>query len=212
MPKHILALDYSTSATGWAKLDLQTMTLLSYGVMLPDFKNPKKSGIPAFKYPELQVLKLERLSEQLLALIDDDTEVIVIEEINGGSRAGRLSQKVLDAGHFLFLRRLPKDMLSKVIYVDSDGSDGWRSRQGLKLQLSDFDKQTNKERKKLNKKLGKGQEKLPMITQKTLACRFVNKCYGLNLDCDQRETDGDIADAIGLLTFYAQRYRHDREA
>lgn len=204
--KVLLALDFSTTATGWARFSLTTGELLTYGVIEPDFKNPKVKGVPIHTYPEAQVLKIRRLSQQIVeTLLMEDVSKIVIEEINGGSRAGRLSQKVLDGGHFVLLEKFPPHFLKMVSYYDSDGKDGWRSAYGLKLQLSTTDRVTNKDRKKMNKRLGKGVKKMPIITQKNLACRYVNKVFGLNLDCDLRTTDGDMADAIGLGYFYLTR-------
>ena len=89
---------------------------------------------------------------------------------------------------------------STITYIDSDGLNGWRTF--LNLKLSAADKAINKEHKKLNKKLKKGSKKLPIINKKHLACRFVNKTYKLDLDVDLRETDGDIADSIGLGTVF----------
>lgn len=201
MTRVLLALDYSTSATGWAKFNMDTKELIAFGVILPSFKNPKTKGIPKYAYPTYQVLKLRVLAAQILEIIDHSVEKIVIEEINGGSRASRISQKVLDGGHFVLLEKMPLEVLSKVIYVDSDGNQGWRSRFGLGLQLNEHDKNLNKERKKLNKKLAKGSKKFPIVTQKTLACRFANRQFSLTLDCDKEVTDGDAADALGLGFF-----------
>lgn len=201
----LLSLDLSTTCTGWAKFNLDTMELIAYGFIKPDFKNPKKKGIPLYTYPRAQVLKLRKLSKQVLELINHEVELIVVEEINRGKN--RLGQKVLDGFHFMLLDRIFVDALPRVLYFDSDGSDGWRSKAGLKLQLSDMDKIQNKERKKLNKKIAKGQKKLDIITQKTLACRYVNKTYGLKLNDDLNESDGDIADAIGLGHFFLTKVK-----
>jgi hypothetical protein len=196
----LLSLDLSTTASGWAKYDLDTKKLLSYGVITPNLKNPTKKGIPTYAYPVAQVLKMRKLCAQILDLIDHQVESIVIEEINGSKN--RLGQKVLDGFHFVLLDKMgPLDTLGRVFYVDSDGKEGWRSKFGLGLQLSETDKMLNKERKKYNKKLGKGTKKQPLITQKNLACNFVNKEYGLNLNSDVNSTDGDVADAIGLGHF-----------
>lgn len=194
--KILLSLDYSTSATGYAKFDMATKKLISYGVIKPDFKNPTVKGIPKYNYPRFQLLKLRRLAEQILEIIDERVEKIVIEEINGSKN--RLGQKVLDAGHFILLDRMRASDLSKVIYMNSDGNDGWRSKAHLGLQLSSTDKLVNKDRKKFNSKLGKGGKKQPLITQKTLSCAYVNKRYGLKLDCDNNATDNDLADAIAM--------------
>lgn len=195
----LLSLDLSTTCTGWAKFCLDTFALLSFGIIVPDFKNPKK----LLAYPQLQVLKLKRLAEQVIELIDTSVKKIVIEEINRGKN--RLGQKVLDGFHFVLLSLMEPWTLPLVNFRDSDGLTGWRSAQGLRLQLSALDKASNKERKKFNKKLGRGQKKLSVVTQKTLACRFVNRHYDLALDCDVEETDGDKADAIGLGHFYIHK-------
>lgn len=198
--KTLLALDLSTTCTGFAVFDLETKELLRFGKIDPDFKNPKKKGIPKHGVTEAQVLKLRILSNQVIELIDLSTTVIAIEQINRGKN--RLGQKVLDGFHHVLLERMPYDEVRKVQFHDSDGADGWRSVNGLKLQLSQSDKEWNKKAKKLNKKLGKGQKKLDVITQKTLACKYVNKRYNLELN----EKDGsDIADAIGLGTFVLEK-------
>jgi len=195
----LLSLDLSTSCCGWAKFCLDTWQLLGFGIVEPDYKNPKK----LLTYPQLHIVKLRRLADQVIDLIDIYVKKIVIEEINRGKN--RLGQKVLDGFHFVLLERMPWDIARMVVFRDSDGLTGWRSAQGLGLRLSEIDKETNKDRKKLNKKIGRGQKKLPLITQKTLACRFANKTYGLDLDCDRDETDGDKADAIGLGHFYLRK-------
>lgn len=197
--KTLLSLDLSTNATGWAKFCLETNQLLSYGVIEPSFKNPKKLLV----YPQHQTLKLKTLAEQVLELVDESVQKIVIEEINRGKN--RLGQKCLDGFHYILLARMSPDALAMVSFRDSDGLTGWRSANGLRLQLTPSDKLLNKERKKLNKRLGRGQKKLAIITQKTLACRFVNKQFGLKLDADVEETDGDKADAIGLGYFYLNK-------
>jgi hypothetical protein len=186
---------------------MNTFALLEFGVIEPDYRNPKK----LLAYPQMHILKLRRLADQVLELIDVSVKKIVIEEINRGKN--RLGQKILDGFHFVLLDRMSWDMARLVTFWDSDGLTGWRSAQGLGLQLSEVDKAINKDRKKFNKKLGKKERKLPLITQKTLACRFVNKHYGLKLDADQDSTDGDKADAIGLGHFYLHKvYKNDKRA
>jgi hypothetical protein len=180
--------------------DLDGKTLLEYGCIKPSFKTSKKKGVTELIYPQLQALKLANFAEELVELISkydfDTIQAIVIEEINGSKN--RLGQKTLDGLHWLLLDRLPRSLLFKVKYCDSDGKTGWRSAQGLALQLSETDKAMNKDRKAFNKKLAKGQKKKPVITQKTLAARFVNSKFGLAFDVDARESDSDICDAIGL--------------
>lgn len=196
----LLSLDLSTTCSGFAKLDMDTKALITYGVLKPNFKNPKRKGISQFMYPQIQLFKMRELAQQVIDLIDPTVEKIVIEEINRGKN--RLGQKVLDGFHFIVLDRMKESDLFKVQYFDSDGKDGWRSAKGLALQLSDLDKMINKERRTFNKKLGKETREMPVITQKTLACRFVNKQFGLHLDDDSDSSHADIADAIGLGWFY----------
>jgi len=195
----ILALDLSTAAAGWALFDAKTKKLLTYGVVKPQVK-----GITAMTYPRGQLMKMRSITEQIKAIIESNPDLtrIAIEEVNRG--IARLTQKTLDGLHFIFVDRC-ESYIPIMVYRDSDGKVGWRKV--LNFVLSDNDKRLNTERKKLNvqyKKLrkkmkrGEGPSDLPIINKKHLACRFVNKTYGLNLDCDANETDGDIADAIGL--------------
>lgn len=186
----LLALDLSTTASGWALFDIQTKKLLGYGVVKPNLKGLSKLG-----YPEQQLRKLQDLSVQLRNLVSEKEplEVILIEEINRG--VSRLTQKVLDGLHFVFLDRI-ESRIKIVRYRDSDGASGWRKRLGLKL--SEADKELNRINGLANRRRKKGTGKIPIINKKHLACRFVNRAYGLNLDVDQRETDGDVADAVGL--------------
>lgn len=191
--KRLLALDLSTTATGWALFDRSSKKLLEYGVVKPNNKGLSKLG-----YPEQQLRRLQDLSAQLNQLVasKEPLEVIVIEEINRG--IARLTQKVLDALHFMFLDRI-EGRIKIVRYRDSDGASGWRKRLGLKL--SEADKELNRINGLANKRRKKGRNgtpKLPIINKKHLAVRFVNQVYGLSLNYDERETDGDIADAIGL--------------
>lgn len=192
---------------GWAKFCMNTFALLAFGVIEPDYKNPKK----LLAYPQMHILKLRRLADQVLELIDAKVRKVVVEEINRGKN--RLGQKVLDGFHFVLLERMPWDIAQMVTFWDSDGLTGWRSAQGLGLQLSEVDKATNKDRKKFNKKLGRREKKLHIITQKTLACRFVNKHYGLKLDEYKDSTDADRADAIGLGHFWLHKvYKNGKVA
>lgn len=57
---------------------------------------------------------------------------------------------------------------------------------------------SNKEARKLNKRIAKGTRKLPIIGPKHLAARYVNKKFKLNLDVDLNATDNDMADAIAM--------------
>ena len=195
----LLSLDLSTTSTGFAKFNIDTGELLEYGVVKP-------KGVGKHPYPKLQVYKIRNLREQILELVTSEVTKIIIEEINKGKN--RIGQKTLDGAHYMILDKLEESDLDKVAYFDSDGNKGWRSKAGLALELSDTEKSINKERKKLNKKLAR-KDQFPLITKKTLACNFVNKRYNLELDVDLKSSDADIADAIGLGTFYLEKI-HDR--
>ena len=201
MRNKLLAIDLSSTCTGYSLWDIESKSLLEYGFLKPSFKVPKVKGIPTLSYPQLQASKLAHFAEELVREIMQDESItyVAIEEINGSKN--RLGQKTLDGLHWLLLDRMPKNLFGKVRYFDSDGKTGWRSAQGLKLQLSEQDKMLNKDTKAFNKKIAKGTKKKPVITQKTLAARLVNKLFNLSLDVDVNESDADIADAIGLGYF-----------
>lgn len=188
-----LSLDLSTTATGWALWNSDNKELLEFGVIKPQVK-----GLKGKTYPKGSLQKMRSISVQVVQLISSQDNLIAvgIEEINNKSRrTGRLSQKVLDALHFILLDRMG-DTIDKVVFKDSGGGKGWRDN--LQLRLSEVDKKINLENRKWNKRIPKGHKKRPIITDKHLACRFVNKHYGLKLDCDERKTDADIADAIAV--------------
>lgn len=185
--KKLLTLDLSSASTGYAIFDITTYCLTEYGNFTPN-----NSGLSKLSYPEMQIKRIRSIVIQVINLINkENPDVIYIEEINRG--IGRLSQKVLDMVHGILLDRIDDKYLKKIIYINSDSSDGWRYLLGL--NLSQTDKLHNKEAKILNKKIKK---KIPIITKKHLAMRLVNKYYGLNFDVDAREKDSDICDAIGI--------------
>lgn len=192
----ILSLDLSTTASGWA--ELEDGTLLEYGVIKPKLEKDQKKA----RYPVIQLYKMMSLANQILQKCrETNYDYIIIEEINRGKN--RLGQKTLDGLHWIVLEKLWGDRQEeKVIYFDSDGAKGWRSKAGLGLQLTAQDKLVNTERRKLNKKLARKQQQ-PLITQKTLSIKFVNDYYGLSLT----DKDNDIADAIGLGHFYIHHVR-----
>ena len=186
----LLALDLSTTCTGWSIWDTNSKTLLEYGIIKAIWAKPK----PKKKY-ELQIAKLDSMTDQILDLIKGTKglEIIAIEEINRGKN--RFSQKILDGLHYVLLFKMDLETLDKVEYKDSDGIFGWRS--DLKLTLSEADKKYNKESRLRNKKLSRG-NKLPIITKKHLACRFVNRKFRTKFNVDKNKTDSDIVDSIGL--------------
>lgn len=196
----LLALDLSTNSTGYARFDLATKKLLDFGTINPTFKNPTVKGVTKFKYPAAQLFKMRGLVSDIVASIKEDVSIIVIEEVNRG--VSRLGQKTLDALHYLLLDRMKAVDLFKVVYIDSDGRTGWRGRNGLSLLLSDMDKILNKQTRAFNRRLGKAGKHKPVITQKHLACQYVNKQFKMNFDVDANEFDNDMVDAIGLGFFY----------
>lgn len=185
----LLALDLSTTATGFALWDLETRQLLDFGAIKPD-----KKGLSKLNYPKKQLYMMRNLAEKLVALITaKGPSIVLIEEVN--RHKSRMSGKTLDGMHYILLEYLPDDYLTRIRYMDSDGSQGWRTKLGLKL--SENDRRANAEHSKLNRKL-KGQNQLVIINKKHLAARYVNQALGTNFDVDQDATANDIVDAIGL--------------
>ena len=187
--KKLLALDMSTKCTGWATFNLDTGELLEYGLI-----KPKVPGISKLKYPMKALYNMLDMAQKLAELVDEhQPEKIVIEEVNRG--INRIAQKSLDALHFVFLERLVEgypEGLEKLLYVDSNGLNGWRGKLGLRL--SKEDKAINKKIRANNKKQKKNDA---VINWKTLSVRYVNEHFkvGLRTDNDPK-TDGDIGDAI----------------
>lgn len=190
----LLALDFSTTSTGYALFDIKTKALLSYGLIQP--RKVKKSQILCGLKGVVD--KLEGLAADIRALVDSEKPArIVIEEINKG--VSRHSQKTLDMGHGFMLKAL-YPYLGIVTFMDSDGKKGWRGPKHLNLVLTEEDKASNKRNKLLNKSIPKRSKnpKHPIYTKKDLCQRYVNKKYGLNFDVQAKESDSDICDAIGL--------------
>jgi len=188
MKKTLLSLDMSTTCTGWALFDIESKELLAYDKLKPSVKGGSK-----MTYPRAQLERMKSIAEQILGLVESyKPHGIVIEEITGSKQ--RLGQKTLDGLHFIVAYYL-QEYLDIVSYYDVTGLNGWRTH--LNLRLSDADKASNKESKKLNKKLPPRQ-KLPIIGPKHLACRHANRRFGMNLDVEVTKTDADIADALCL--------------
>lgn len=190
--KTLLSLDLSTTCTGFSLFNIDG-TLLTYGTIKPATKI-NDLVLSKLKYPHPQLLKMIDLSLKIKQLIEiQKPHLIVIEEI-AGSR-NRLGQKVLDSLHFLLLYHI-QECIPIISFFDVTGAEGWRTM--LELRLSDADKAQNKEAKKLNPKLAKGTQKLPIIGPKDLACRYVNVQFGLNLNPQVNSTDSDIGDSISM--------------
>ena len=186
----LLTLDLSTTCTGYSIFSLDTKKLISFG-----FVKPEAKGLSKLKYPHKQLETMRRLAMQLKTLIDSipDLKMILIEEVN--RHKSRMSGKTLDGAHWILLNALTPEQAHKVVYRDSDGPIGWRTRLGL--ELSEADKRVNAEHRKLNKKL-KPKEQLVIINKKHLAARYVNSKLGFSFDVDRDPTANDVVDAIGL--------------
>ncbi len=204
--KYLIALDLSTTSTGWSVFNQETKELVDYGTI-----SVKQKGLNKLNYPKRQLKVCQDISEQIMYLINSYSTIfqsnltgIVIEEIN--LHRNRLAGKTLDALHAILWTYL-ESYLDKVTYIDSDGDSGWRSKKGLNLILSEADKNHNAEAKKINKTAKRGTKKIPIITKKHLACRFVNKTYNKNFDVDAREFDADICDSIGLGHVFLSRLK-----
>jgi len=199
--KRLLALDLSTSVTGWAFFE--EGVLVDHGIIVPKVKGVTKMG-----YPEKQLAKMRDISVKVFdLLVLKDPDHIVVEEVNRG--ISRIGQKSLDALHFIILDEIDKmniysDFFSRLSYYDSNGKDGWRTH--LKMRLSKEDKDYNKMAREYNKKNAKkikagAAPRRDIVDWKNLAIRFVNENH--KLDLDKREKgSGDIADAICLGTAF----------
>lgn len=178
----ILSLDLSTTNTGWCILDSKTKKIISLGNIKPLVKNPSKRGIKTYQYPTIQLLKMRDIAERLKRLVAEDIDVVVVEEVC--RHKARLTGKVLDGLHFIFLDRLSQEQLTKIKYVDVSW---WRQKLGIRL--SEYDKEQNKEIRRLNKKVRKEHQKKP-IDWKDLSQRYVKKRFAIDAE------DADIADSI----------------
>lgn len=186
-----VTLDLSTNSTGYAVFDSKTKKLITYGVL-----KPKVPGLHKMQYPKAAYFKIKDLSGKIKDLIaEHNPDIIVIEEVNRG--INRIAQKSLDAFHFFvldYLCLLSTAWLDQIVYVDSNGREGWRGKLGLKL--SDEDKKKNKQIRKENKR---SRLTYSPIDWKTLSCRYVKDKFNIELDPDK---DNDIADAICLGVAY----------
>jgi len=168
-----LALDLSTSSTGWAIFE--DRKLMDHGTFRPIFK-----GITTLKYPEKQFRKIESLSAQIRDLITaQNPDKIVIEEVNRG--INRIGQKSLDALHFMVIDRImviDDTLIKRIKYTDSNGRVGWRGKLGLTIA------------KKYPKIKGRSAK------WKKVAEEFVNKKFNKKFDVIKNKTQADEVDAI----------------
>lgn len=195
----LLTLDLSTTCTGYAVF--VDKELMDYGII-----KPNRKGLTKVVYPWKQLTVMRDLAESIVDLLwKERPDVVLIEEIN--KHKSRLSGKTLDGFHYILLHYI--DLLTQpmgrpeIIFMDSDGKVGWRSLLGLRL--SDSDKKENKVRRASNKMQLKGSHKLPIISKKHLAQRFVNTHYNLHFDLDNDSSESDMVDAIGLGTAFIMK-------
>jgi len=197
---NILALDYSTQSTGYSIYSEENQKLIKFGIIKPNIKRKKGEG-------ELSFLlnRLHNIGDQILSIIKEfNPEIILIEEVNFG-RAGRLSQKTLNGGHFILLTSI-RDYISRVKYVDSDGKTGWRTILGIKFSTKEL--RRIKDLKKLNKGL-KGKSKHIIRTRKHLACDYANKEFSMTLNPDSNKADADLGDSLCLLLSFLKTRKKD---
>lgn len=181
----VLSIDMSTTCTGWSVFN-DSKELLKYGIIKGKSKKQKS------KWNEL-LTKMKTMAVEIKEVIDlEHPDFIVIEEIAGSKN--RIGQKTLDMMHGI-LWMFIEEYLDRVYYYDVTGNKGWRTQLGLRLD--DADKLANKEARDLNKRLD-SRQKLPIIGPKHLSCRFASRQFNLDLDCDKRKTDGDIADSVSM--------------
>lgn len=197
MAKRVLALDLSTHC-GWASLEGEAgagvvPALLARGRV--DLVRVKGEA-----YPWNYVHDVERQANNLALLVGEQRpDEVVIEETNGGGRAGRYTQKLLEMLHLALLQQIGRVFPGlPVVYVSS--SD-WRSACQVTL--------TKEERKKnaaLSKAKRVGADALKVAkkalgvkgrtTKKHAAVRWANATFGLAL----LQGDNDTAEAIALGT------------
>lgn len=189
-----VTLDLSTNSTGYAVFCSKTKKPITYGVI-----KPKVPGLHKMQYPAAAYFKIKDVASKVKDLIAEHSpDVIVIEEINRG--INRIAQKSLDALHFFvldYLCLLDKSWIDKVVYVDSNGAEGWRGALGLKL--SKEDKEKNKQIRKENKR---SRLSYAPIDWKVLAERYVNSKFGTKFDVRNNPGDADVCDAIALGDAY----------
>ena len=196
MGELILCLDLSTTSTGWAVFESKSKKLIEYG-----FIKGSNKGLKDLSYPIKQLTKINILCveiKQIITKYEKRISNIIIEEVN--LHKSRMSGKTLDGLHWLLLTNLTPFQQNLIVYMDSDGPSGWRTK--LNLRLTQQDKILNKDRRKKNKIIKKGNKKLPIINKKHLACRYVNGAYKLKFDVDKNPNDNDIVDAIGIGAGY----------
>ena len=187
-----LALDISSTCTGWALLegppDGAVLNLVSYGSIEG---NGTKNEHP---YPWSYVEAAGRMAQQLVDLVckcraEGGVDEIVVEETNKARQ--RFSQKILEFIHCTFLNKAQAGALPPVVYIST--SD-WRRACGVALTKED---RANNVKLRRGKSRGVPKSEIGISGKfdlKKAAIRWVNGAYGLAL----RPKDEDIAEAIAL--------------
>ena len=198
----VASLDLSTHA-GYAILEGELgsrPSLLKAGTV--DLQRPTAEYGP---YPYTYRRAATALAGLLMETIGGfSPEVVVIEEINSGR--SRYTQKYLENIHTAVLARLESDFPeARIVYLDSDGSIGWRTVLGLRLskeqrrvnaRLATAKRAARRQGEKLDKKkLGIAGK----LNKKHLAVARANHEFGLQLI----QKDNNTADALLLgLAFF----------
>ena len=178
----LISLDLSSTCTGWALFNFDSVKLLDSGVI-----KGSVAGLSKMNALHAKLVRIEKMAAAIRQVVAKyDPQIIVIEEIAGSKN--RLSQKTLDFLHHMVLHFLCEWVVEdKIYFQDVGGSEGWRTF--LDIRLSNEDK-------KLNQKARREGRKKDVIGWKDLSCRFVEKELGLKLNPKRQKTDGDEADAI----------------
>jgi len=175
MNKHIkvLALDLSSSSTGFAILD--GGVLKETGVILPErYPNYTKD-----RYPKRTIKNCQSICRSIKDLVvRNDFDKIVIEEVNSGGISGVIQQKTMAGLHFLLLSNL----MEYIDIIEFITCSTWRKT--LDIRLSVEDKAHNKSCKNKRDKIG----------WKHLSLRWVEENYP-----NRTVSSHDIADAICIV-------------
>lgn len=193
----VLALDISTK-TGWAVLDVsedrRTVSRVASGTHA--LLGPaKRSG---FKYPWSYVASAEDFGTWAHETVRIHCpSVVIIEETNGGGRAGRYTQKLLEWFHYALLDKLnfDREFSGRVEYVNTGD---WRRQLGLVLGKAE--KRQNAALARARRAGKKLKDVRGRVTPKHLAVRWANATFGLQLI----QKNNDEAEALALGTAWAR--------
>lgn len=148
-------------------------------------------------YPWSYLRSAENMAYQIGAIVRDHRpDRVVIEETNGGGRAARYTQKLLEFVHFAVLLHL-REVGAVVEYVSTST---WRKHLGVMVP-----KEAKRANAKLRRAMREGDAEglravkkrlgvRGLYSKKHAAIRWVNETYGLDL----RPKDNDVAEAVCL--------------